>query len=211
MIKAASFKGQDVAVFGLGRTGLTAAKSLAAGGAKVHAWDDRQEARDAAEAEGIHLTNLMNVGWDEFSALVLSPGVPHHLPKPHWSAQRAQAADVPIICDIEIFAREIKARAKDNRPKIIAITGTNGKSTTTALIGHALKECDRAVQIGGNIGRGVLDLDRMHAGMVYVLELSSYQLERAPSLHADVAVFLNLSPDHLDRHGDMAGYGCNRR
>ena len=211
MIKAASFKGQDVAVFGLGRTGLTAAKSLAAGGAKVHAWDDRQEARDAAEAEGINLTNLMNVGWDEFSALVLSPGVPHHLPKPHWSAQRAQAADVPIICDIEIFAREIKARAPDNRPKIIAITGTNGKSTTTALIGHALKECDRAVQIGGNIGRGVLDLDRMHAGMVYVLELSSYQLERAPSLHANVAVFLNLSPDHLDRHGDMAGYEAAKK
>lgn len=206
MIKAATFFGQDVAIFGLGRTGLTAAKSLAAGGARVHAWDDRADARAAAEAEGVTLTNLMTADWEDFSALVLSPGVPHNLPKPHWSAQRAEAADVPIICDIEIFAREIAARAKDNRPKIIAITGTNGKSTTTSLIGHVLASCDRAVQIGGNIGRGVLDLDRMHAGMVYVLELSSYQLERAPSLHADVAVFLNLSPDHLDRHGDMAGY-----
>ena len=206
MIKAATFRGQDVAVFGLGRTGLTAAKSLAAGGARVHAWDDRADARDLAAKEGISLTDLTKADWSDFSALVLSPGVPHKLPKPHWTAQRANASDTPIICDIEIFAREIAARAPDNRPKIIAITGTNGKSTTTALIGHVLSTCNRAVQIGGNIGRGVLDLDRMHAGMVYVIELSSYQLERAPSLHADVAVFLNLSPDHLERHGDMAGY-----
>ncbi|WP_371395458.1 UDP-N-acetylmuramoyl-L-alanine--D-glutamate ligase [Fretibacter rubidus] len=206
MIKAATFKGQDVAVFGLGRTGLTAAKSLAAGGARVHAWDDRDAAREQAASEGVTLTDLTKADWSDFSALVLSPGVPHKLPKPHWTAQRAEASDTPIICDIEIFAREIAARAPDNRPKIIAITGTNGKSTTTTLIGHILERCNRAVQIGGNIGRGVLDLDRMHAGMIYVLELSSYQLERAPSLHADVAVFLNLSPDHLDRHGDMAGY-----
>ena len=211
MIKAASFKGQDVAVFGLGRTGLTAAKSLAAGGARVHAWDDRSEARDQAKSEGINLTDLATSDWHEYSALVLSPGVPHKLPKPHWTAQRADAAQVPIICDIEIFAREINSRAKGNRPKIIAITGTNGKSTTTALTAHVLSECDRAVQMGGNIGRGVLDLDRMHAGMVYVLELSSYQLERCPSLRANVAVFLNLSPDHLDRHGDIKGYEAAKR
>jgi UDP-N-acetylmuramoylalanine--D-glutamate ligase len=211
MIKAASFKGQDVAVFGLGRTGLTAAKSLAAGGARVHAWDDNKAAREQATKEGINLTDLTKSDWHDYSALVLSPGVPHKLPKPHWTAQRAEAADVPIICDIEIFAREITARAKGNRPKIIAITGTNGKSTTTALTAHILSECDRAVQMGGNIGRGVLDLDRMHAGMVYVLELSSYQLERCPSLHADVAVFLNLSPDHLERHGDLKGYEAAKR
>ena len=211
MIKAASFKGQDVAVFGLGRTGLTAAKSLAAGGARVHAWDDREEAREQARSEGINLTDLTTSDWHDYAALVLSPGVPHKLPKPHWTAQRADAANVPIICDIEIFARELNARAKGNRPKIIAITGTNGKSTTTALIAHVLAECDRAVQMGGNIGRGVLDLDRMHAGMVYVLELSSYQLERCPSLRADVAVFLNLSPDHLDRHGDLKGYEAAKR
>ena len=211
MIKAASFKDQDVAVFGLGRTGLTAAKSLAAGGARVHAWDDREEAREQAQSEGINLTDLTTSDWHDYEALVLSPGVPHKLPKPHWTAQRAEAAGVPIICDIEIFAREFNARAKGNRPKIIAITGTNGKSTTTALTAHILSECDRAVQMGGNIGRGVLDLDRMHAGMVYVLELSSYQLERSPSLHADVAVFLNLSPDHLDRHGDLNGYEAAKR
>lgn len=211
MIKAASFKGQDVAVFGLGRTGLTAAKSLAAGGARVHAWDDREEARDQAKSEGITLTDLTTSDWSDYEALVLSPGVPHKLPKPHWTAVRADVAGVPIICDIEIFAREINARAKGNRPKIIAITGTNGKSTTTALTAHVLAECDRAVQMGGNIGRGVLDLDRMHAGMVYVLELSSYQLERCPSLRANVAVFLNLSPDHLDRHGDIKGYEAAKR
>ena len=211
MIKAASFKGQDVAVFGLGRTGLTAAKSLAAGGARVHAWDDREEAREQARTEGVSLTDLTTSDWHDYAALVLSPGVPHKLPKPHWTAQRAEAADVPVICDIEIFARELNARAKGNRPKLIAITGTNGKSTTTALTTHVLAECDRAVQMGGNIGRGVLDLDRMHAGMVYVLELSSYQLERCPSLRADVAVFLNLSPDHLDRHGDLKGYEAAKR
>lgn len=208
MIKATTYKGHNIAVFGLGRTGVSAAKSLAAGGAHVHAWDDRKAARDGAASEGITLTDLTTADWSDIDALVLSPGVPHDLPKPHWSAERAKSSDTPIICDIEIFAREIAARASDNRPKIIAITGTNGKSTTTALIGHTLRDCDRAVQIGGNIGRGVLDLDRMHSGMVYVIELSSYQLERAPSLHADVAVFLNLSPDHLDRHGDMDGYGA---
>ncbi|MGB0906327.1 MAG: UDP-N-acetylmuramoyl-L-alanine--D-glutamate ligase [Maricaulaceae bacterium] len=211
MIKAATFKGQHVAVFGLGRTGVTAAKSLAAGGAIVLAWDDREEARQDAAKEGVSLADLSQCNWSEISALVLSPGVPHILPEPHWTANMANAANVPIICDIEIFAREVNARAKDSRPKIIAITGTNGKSTTTALIGHTLSACDRAAQIGGNIGRGVLDLDDMHAGMTYVIELSSYQLERAPSLKADVAVFLNLSPDHLDRHGDLKGYQAAKR
>ncbi len=211
MIKAATFKGQDVAVFGLGRSGLTAAKSLAAGGARVHAWDDRAEARAQAEREGVSLTDLSRSDWSEYTALVLSPGVPHYLPKSHWSAERAVATDTPIICDIEIFAREINARAEGNRPKIIAITGTNGKSTTTALTAHILQDCDRAVQMGGNIGRGVLDLDRMHAGMVYVLELSSYQLERCPSLRANVAVFLNLTPDHIDRHGDLKSYEAAKR
>lgn len=211
MIKAATFKNQHVAVFGLGRSGITAAKSLAAGGATVHAWDDGEVARAVAAKEGITLSDLQTADWSKISALVLTPGVPHHLPKPHWTAEKANAAGVPIICDIEIFAREIKARAAENRPKIIAVTGTNGKSTTTALIAHTLKACDRAVEMGGNIGRGVLDLAAMHAGMTYVIELSSYQLERAPSLKADVAIFLNLSPDHIDRHGDLAGYEAAKR
>lgn len=206
MIKATSFKGQNIAVFGLGRTGITAAKSLKAGGAHVAAWDDMAASRNAAEEAGVTLTDLTVADWSKFDALVLSPGVPHDLPKPHWSALRANEAAVPIICDIELFAREVTARAPERRPTIIAITGTNGKSTTTALIGHILKACGRDAQIGGNIGRGVLDLENMHRSAHYVLELSSYQLERTNSLRANAAVFLNLTPDHLDRHGDMTGY-----
>lgn len=211
MIKATSFHDKTIAVFGLGRTGITTVRSLLAGGAIVRAWDDNEATREKAKAEGVPLTDLRDVDWEDIDELALSPGVPHNLPKPHWSAEKANAASVPIICDIEIFAREIMARAEENRPKVIAITGTNGKSTTTSLIGHILKSCGKDAQVGGNIGRGVLDLDPIHAGMYYVLELSSYQLERTHSLRANAAVFLNLSPDHLDRHGDMAGYEMAKR
>jgi len=206
MIKARTFAGQRLAVFGLGRTGITAALSLKAGGAHVYAWDDREVAREHAKAQGVPLTDLTTQDWSAFDALVLSPGVPDKLPKPHWTAKRAKSNNIPIICDIEIFAREVNARSAENKPKIIAITGTNGKSTTTALIGHILTSCGRDAQIGGNIGRGVLDLDNMHAGTHYVIELSSYQLERTQSLRANAAIFLNLSPDHLERHGDMTAY-----
>ena len=206
MIKASSFQGQTLAVFGLGRTGITAALSLAKGGADVWAWDDNEDARDAAAKQGVDIKDLNEADWADFDALVLSPGVPDKLPTAHWTAEKARAADVPIICDIEIFAREVAARPENQRPKIVAITGTNGKSTTTSLIGHVLTACGKDAEIGGNIGRGVLDLDKMHAGKHYVIELSSYQLERTQSLRANAAVFLNLSPDHLERHGDMVGY-----
>ena len=206
MIKASSYNAQTLAVFGLGRTGITAALSLAKGGADVWAWDDNDAARKAAIEQGVSVKDLKTADWSEFSALVLSPGVPDKLPTAHWSAEKANAADVPIICDIEIFAREVAARPEDERPRIIAITGTNGKSTTTALIGHILSTCGKDAEIGGNIGRGVLDLDKMHAGKHYVIELSSYQLERTQSLRANAAVFLNLSPDHLERHGTMEAY-----
>ncbi len=211
MIKAGTFKGKTIAVFGLGRTGITAAKSLASGGARVWSWDDNETTRDRAADAGLNLVDLKAIDWSEVDEFLLSPGVPHKLPKPHWSAAMAQAANVPIISDIEIFAREVMARAEENRPKIVAITGTNGKSTTTALITHILRECGQDAQMGGNIGRGVLDLDYMHAGVTYVLELSSYQLERTSSLRANAAVFLNLSPDHLDRHGDMDHYEAAKR
>ena len=211
MIEAKTFKDQTLAVFGLGRTGITAALSLQRGGAKVWAWDDNEKVRAAAEKQGVTLLDLNRINWRDCDALVLSPGVPDKLPKAHWTAKGAKAAGVPIICDIEIFAREVSARDESDRPKIIAITGTNGKSTTTSLIGHVLKACGKDAQIGGNIGRGVLDLDKMHAGTHYVLELSSYQLERTNSLRANAAVFLNLSPDHLERHGDMAGYEKAKR
>ncbi|WP_409431895.1 UDP-N-acetylmuramoyl-L-alanine--D-glutamate ligase [Litorimonas sp. RW-G-Af-16] len=211
MIKAETFKGQNIAVFGLGRTGVSAALSLQAGGAMVSAWDDRSAGRDEAAKAGVSIVDLTAADWDAFDALVLSPGVPDNLPKPHWSAERAKASNTPIICDIEIFAREVAARPEAARPKIVAITGTNGKSTTTSLIGHILKACGKDAQIGGNIGRGVLDLDRMHAGTYYVIELSSYQLERTQSLRANAAVFLNLSPDHLDRHGTLEDYGLAKQ
>ena len=207
MIKAETFKNHIVAVFGLGRTGVSAALSLVAGGATVWAWDDNEASRTAAAQKGVPLKDLKTADWSQVNEFVLSPGVPHYLPKAHWSAELARSAKVPIICDIEILAREVNARPVRQRPKIIAITGTNGKSTTTTLIGHILKSCGKDAQIGGNIGRGVLDLDNMHSGTFYVIELSSYQLERTQSLRADAAVFLNLSPDHLDRHGTMEVYG----
>lgn len=206
MIEATTFNGKNIAVFGLGRTGISAALSLQAGGANVSAWDDNEQTRDLAKSEGVNLVDLSKSNWKTIDELVLSPGVPHDLPKPHWSAQKAKKANVPIICDIEIFAREINSRAHERRPKVIAITGTNGKSTTTALIGHIIDACGRDAQVGGNIGRGVLDLDEFHRSAFYVLELSSYQLERTFSLKADAAVFLNLTPDHLDRHGNMKTY-----
>jgi len=206
MIEAGTFKGKNIAVFGLGRSGITAALSLQAGGAQVLAWDDNPKTRALAKSAGVTLVDLGQIDWNSIDELVLSPGVPHALPKPHWSAEMAIATNVPIICDIEIFAREINARAPERRPKIIAITGTNGKSTTTSLIGHILDACGRDAQVGGNIGRGVLDLDEFHRSAFYVLELSSYQLERTNSLRADAAVFLNLTPDHLARHGTMKEY-----
>lgn len=211
MIKADTFNGRRVAVFGLGRTGVTAALSLVAGGAEVLAWDDNKASRDAAKDQGVSIVNLKTADWSTIDDFILSPGVPHHLPKPHWSAKKAIAAGVDIICDIEILAREVAARPEGQRPKIIAITGTNGKSTTTSLIGHILSACGKDAQIGGNIGRGVLDLDRMHSGSHYVIELSSYQLERTKSLRANAAIFLNLSPDHLDRHGTLEDYGLAKQ
>lgn len=208
MIKATTFKDRTVAVFGLGRTGISAALSLQEGGANVWAWDDRDVTRDAADAQGVTLHDLSKADWSKIDELVLSPGVPDNLPEPHWSAVAAKAAGVPIICDIEILAREINARPDGERPKVVAITGTNGKSTTTALIGHVLRALGRDAQVGGNIGRGVLDLDRMQASSTFVLELSSYQLERTHSLRVNAAVLLNLSPDHLERHGTMDLYAA---
>ena len=211
MIAVRGFAGKTVAVFGLARTGLAAARALMAGGAKVALWDDRPAGRDAAVAEGFELTDLTQADWADFAALMLSPGVPLTHPKPHWTVEKAKAEGVEILGDIELFARTVNAAPEHKRPKIIAITGTNGKSTTTALIGHICAEAGRDVRIGGNIGTGVLSLDDMHGGAVYVLELSSYQLDLTSSLKPDVAVILNISPDHLERHGDMEGYVAAKR
>ncbi|RYF92541.1 MAG: UDP-N-acetylmuramoyl-L-alanine--D-glutamate ligase [Caulobacteraceae bacterium] len=206
MIPVPGFEGRTVAVFGLGRTGLSAARALIAGGAKVALWDENPKGREAAEAEGLPLVDLEAADWADFAALMLSPGVPLTHPMPHWTVTRAQANGVEVLGDIELFARAVNAAPAHKRPKIVAITGTNGKSTTTALIGHVLRSAGRDARIGGNIGFGVLGLPDMHGGAVYVLELSSYQLDLTSSLKADASVLLNLSPDHLDRHGGMEGY-----
>jgi len=211
MIPVRGFEGRTVAVFGLARTGLAAARALQAGGALVALWDEKPAARKAAEAAGFALTDLTTADWSQFAALMLSPGVPLTHPAPHWTVERAHAAGVEILGDIELFARTVNAAPEHKRPKIVAVTGTNGKSTTTALIGHICAQAGRDTRIGGNIGVGVLGLEDMHGGAVYVLELSSYQLDLTSSLKPDVAIILNISPDHLDRHGGMEGYVAAKR
>ena len=211
MIPVRGFENRTVAVFGLARTGLTAARALAAGGAKLALWDENAEARARAAAEGLPLVDLSQADFTGFDALMLSPGVPLHHPKPHWTADKARAAGVEILGDIELFARTVNAAETWKRPKVAAITGTNGKSTTTALLGHILQAAGKDALVGGNIGEGVLGLQAMHGGAVYVLELSSYQLDLTSSLKADAAILLNISPDHLDRHGGMDGYVTAKR
>ena len=211
MIPVSGVQGQTVAVFGLGRTGLTAARALKAGGAKLALWDEKPEARAAAEAEGLTVVDLTSADWSTFDSLMLSPGVPLTHPEPHWTVARAKAEGVEILGDIELFARTVNAAPAHKRPKVAAITGSNGKSTTTALLGHVCARAGKDARVGGNIGVGVLGLEDMHGGAVYVLELSSYQLDLTSSLKADAAVLLNISPDHLDRHGGMEGYVAAKR
>ncbi len=206
MITVRGFAGKHIAVFGLARTGLAAARALIAGGAEVALWDDSEASRDRAAAEGLPVIDLRQADWSGFDALLLSPGVPLTNPQPHWTVSLAHAWGVAIIGDVEIFARSLNALPPHQRPKVCAITGTNGKSTTTALIGHICSASGRDTRVGGNIGYGVLGLDDMHGGAIYVLELSSYQLDLTSSLKADAALLLNISPDHLDRHGGMEGY-----
>jgi UDP-N-acetylmuramoylalanine--D-glutamate ligase len=206
VIPVRGFEGRKVAVFGLGRSGLTAARALKAGGAEPVLWDENAASREAAFAEHFPLEDLRIADWSSFAALVLAPGVPLTHPAPHWTVEMARAAGVEVIGDIELFARTVNAAPEHKRPKVVAITGTNGKSTTTALIGHVLTAAGRDARIGGNIGVGVLGLDDMHGGAVYVLEVSSYQLDLTSSLKPDVSILLNVTPDHLDRHGGMDGY-----
>ena len=174
-------------------------------------WDENPASREAAVAEHFPLVDLRSADWSGFDALLLSPGVPLTHPSPHWTVEMAHAAGVEVIGDIELFARTVNAAPEHKRPKVVAITGTNGKSTTTALIGHVLTAAGRDARIGGNIGVGVLGLDDMHGGAVYVLEVSSYQLDLTSSLKPDVAILLNITPDHLDRHGGMDGYVAAKR
>jgi UDP-N-acetylmuramoylalanine--D-glutamate ligase len=201
---ATSFKGRKVALFGLGGSGLATAEALAAGGADVTAWDDNPDSVAKAAAKGIGTADLRTVDWNVFAAFVLSPGVPLTHPKPHWSVDLAHAAGVEIIGDVELFVRERRALAPDC--PFIAITGTNGKSTTTALIAHILRSSGRDTQLGGNIGTAVLTLDPPAAARFYVVECSSYQIDLAPTMNPTAGILLNLTPDHLDRHGTMQHY-----
>jgi UDP-N-acetylmuramoylalanine--D-glutamate ligase len=211
MIPVTCFEGRTVAVFGLARSGLAAARTLIAGGARVAAWDESERARANAAAEGLELVDLAVADWSDFAALMLSPGVPLTHPAPHWTVEKAKAAGVEIIGDIELFARAVATAPEHKRPRVIAVTGTNGKSTTSALIGHVLTSAGRDARVGGNIGVGVLSLPDMHGGAIYVLELSSYQLDLTSSLKPDVSILLNVSPDHLERHGGMEGYLAAKR
>ncbi|MBL8530587.1 MAG: UDP-N-acetylmuramoyl-L-alanine--D-glutamate ligase [Hyphomonadaceae bacterium] len=206
MIPITEFKGRDVAVFGLARTGLAAARALSAGGARVHAWDDSDVTRASAVAAGVPVSDINSRDWRNFAALILSPGVPLTFPEPHRVVTLAEATAVPILSDIELFARAVNALPAAQRPKLIGVTGTNGKSTTSALIAHILKAAGKDARLGGNIGEAILDLPPLHAGAYYVIELSSFQLDITSSLRLDVAVWLNTTPDHLDRHGDMTAY-----
>jgi UDP-N-acetylmuramoylalanine--D-glutamate ligase len=209
MIHVTQYASQKVGVFGLGKAGEATVASLLAGGAIVYAWDDRYEAsgiRDQGLAEASSIPNpqflipFKDWPWHELKALVLSPGVPLTHPAPHDVVVQAKKAGCPIIGDIELLYNACP------KARYVAITGTNGKSTTTTLIGHILKSAGLDVQVGGNLGTAALSLEPLAEGGTYVLELSSYQLDLLRSTRFNVAAFLNVTPDHLDRHGDMAGY-----
>lgn len=204
MIAATGFENRNVAVLGLGKSGLATVRSLEAGGAKVFAWDDAPAKREEAAKEGFLLADASGWDWKNLAAMILSPGIPFTHPEPHPAVKRAQAAGVEVIGDIELFQRAVKASGKPAR--IVAITGTNGKSTTTALIGHMVRRCGGNAQVGGNIGKAVLELDEPEASAIYVVEVSSYQIDLAPSLAPNVAVLLNITPDHIDRHGTVEHY-----
>ncbi|MBB4039287.1 UDP-N-acetylmuramoylalanine--D-glutamate ligase [Microvirga flocculans] len=206
MIPVTTFLGKTVALFGLGGSGLATALALKAGGARVVACDDNPAKMAEAAAQGIETGDLRGLDWSKVSALILSPGVPLTHPEPHWSAKLAKEAGVEIIGDIELFCRE-RAKIAPNAP-FVAITGTNGKSTTTALIAHILREAGRDVQMGGNIGTAILSLEPPSDNRIHVIECSSFQIDLAPSLAPSIGVHLNLSPDHLDRHGTMELYAA---
>ncbi|MGH1329889.1 MAG: UDP-N-acetylmuramoyl-L-alanine--D-glutamate ligase [Paracoccaceae bacterium] len=215
MIPVLGYEGRRVAVLGLGRSGLATAHALKAGGAEPLCWDDSAEARERAEAEGFVLHDLSGEGaFEDVASLIVSPGIPHLYPAPNPVIARAWAAGVSVDNDIGLFFRSIGAADWDqfeSPPRVIAVTGSNGKSTTSALIHHILETCNIPSQLAGNIGLGVLSIEPPIDGEVIVLELSSYQTDLARALTPDIAVFTNLSPDHLDRHGGMGGYFAAKR
>ena len=202
------FNGRRFAVVGLGRNGLPAARALTAMGAEIVVWDDKEEANAAAAREGLTVARPEDAPFTP-DAILLSPGIPHLLPAPHPIAAWARARGVAILSDADVLYQAV--RACGSRARFAGITGTNGKSTTTALLAHILAEAGVPVAAGGNLGNAALALPRLPDSGVYVLEMSSYMLERIASLRFDTAAMLNLSADHLDRHGDMGGYASAKR
>jgi UDP-N-acetylmuramoylalanine--D-glutamate ligase len=206
MIPVTSFSGKTVAVFGLGGSGLASCHALKAGGAEVIAGDDSAERLAEAAKAGFITADLRTVSWANFAALVLTPGVPLTHPAPHWSVVAAQQAGVEVIGDVELFCRERRRHAPD--APFVAITGTNGKSTTTALIAHLMRVAGYDTQMGGNIGTAILSLEPPRRGRVHVIEMSSYQIDLTPSLDPSVGILINISEDHIDRHGTLAHYAA---
>ena len=215
MIPVQGLDGQTVAVLGLGRSGKAAVLALQEGGVTAVVWDDGAAARDAAQADGFTLRDLTKSGgFDGIARLIVSPGIPHLYPAPNPIIAAAWRAGVPVDNDIGLFFQSFATdewSGYTTMPRVIAVTGSNGKSTTSALIHHIVSENGRATQLAGNIGRGVLDIDPAHDGEVIVLELSSYQTDLARALTPDVAVLTNISPDHLDRHAGLGGYFAAKR
>ncbi|MFY9952627.1 UDP-N-acetylmuramoyl-L-alanine--D-glutamate ligase [Bradyrhizobium sp.] len=206
MIPVTSFAGKTVAVFGLGASGLASCRALKAGGAKVIAGDDDADNVATAAQAGFITADLRRVSWTNFTALILTPGAPLTHPSPHWCVLMAQQAAVEVIGDIELFCRERRRNAPD--APFVAITGTNGKSTTTALIAHLMRFAGYDTQMGGNIGTAILSLEPPRMGRVHVIEMSSYQIDLAPSLDPSIGILLNISEDHIDRHGTLAHYAA---
>src|SRR5471030_3262852 len=206
MIPVTSFAGKTVAVFGLGGSGLASCHALKAGGAEVIAGDDSADNVVKAAQAGFITADLRKVSWASFAALVLTPGAPLTHPVPHWTVLAAQQAAVEVIGDIELFCRERRRHAP--QAPFVAITGTNGKSTTTALVAHLLRSAGHDVQLGGNIGTAILSLEPPSLGRLHVIEMSSYQIDLAPTLDPSVGILLNVTEDHIDRHGTLRNYAA---
>ena len=206
MIPITAFAGKKVAVFGLRASGLASASALLAGGADVVGFDDEAEKVAEAAAAGIPTADFRHIDWSRIAALLLAPGVPLTHPAPHWVVGLARNAAVEVIGDIELYCRERRMIAPD--APFIAITGTNGKSTTAALTAHLFKVAGYETELGGNIGTAILSLQPPAPGRVHVIECSSFQIDLSPTLDPSVGILLNVSEDHLDRHGTLREYAA---